>query len=176
MASNSFIIQIEGVEGAIKGLVQIEGRAQSGTRLVFEEWGQDMVALAQQLSPRDKLRGIDPRRRPEKESFALKWRYEVKQSATGVELRVGNIDPKMPLIVFPTPPRDIPKGGAAAQHDKGYPMRFFWSAGGGWANAFQIRGGVAAHGTPGQPVHQWVVEQFDFGRHTATLANFIVGG
>jgi len=163
--------EIVGVESILKWADTLPKMTQRQALTVFGRWGRQMVRLGRQLSPKDKLRGVDPRRRPEKESFALQWDYDTKAiGATGAELDVGNLDPRMRFIIFDTKPRAIPRS-VNEQLAKGYPMRFVWR--GGWHKAWMISGGVAAHGTKGQPVHEWVLEEFNIGRHLQDIAGGI---
>lgn len=116
----------------------------------FEMWGQELTEIGARLSPRDKLRGVDPRRN--EKPFYLQWRHEKeRESDTQARLSVGNTDPRMPFIIRDGSARQIPRGGAAAQRRKGFPMRFFWQRGPGGPGfyvAWEIKGG-AAQGTTG---------------------------
>lgn len=155
---------------------ELPGRVTSTTFFVFEEWGQELTELGGKLSPRDKLRQVDPRRndRP----FYLQWRHEVdRQSDTRVQLSVGNTDPRMPFIIGPTSPHQIPRGGNASQRRKGFPMRFFWQqgpGGPGFYTAWEIKGGVAARGTEENPVHERMLLFFNVDQKVGNLADRIL--
>lgn len=158
------------VQNYIKSLPR---RMNQDTLHTLREWGKTFVILGKALSPEDKLRKYDPRRRPASEQFKLKWRYQISATDTQALLQIGNIDPRMPLIVFPTKARPLPKGGAAAQIAKGYPMRYF-DYGGGMHKSWQIKGGVVSAGTPGNPVHENMVAQFDWPGNMAAFGVLLV--
>ncbi len=163
-------LEVYGAQEIIQWADALPVKTQKQAFVIFDRWGKHMVKLGQKLSPRDKLRGVDPRRRPEKESFALQWDYDVKRIGDGAELNVGNLDERMRFIIHDTKPRAIPRS-VTAQLTKGYPMRFFWR--GGWHKAWMISGGVAAHGTKGQPVHEYILEEFDIDSHLHDIAGGI---
>lgn len=131
------------------------------------EWGPNSVAAGKALSPEDKLRGIDPRRRPSSQRFANQWRMDTALNLPGLTttLDIGNIDPRKEFILAPTRAHIIPKGGRSAQEAKGYPMNYFWfngPAGPGWYQSWR----VSHPGTPGQPVHDDVITKMRYDRLT----------
>jgi hypothetical protein len=171
-------IQVTGVEETIQFIEEIPPMTRMQTLNAFRLWGSEMVELGQELSPKDKLRGKDPRRRPEAESFAMKWDYEVNPVGEyDAELLVGNVAEHMQFVIYGTQPHPIPRS-VTAQLAKGYPMSFFWvnsPGGAAWHQAWKISGGVAAQGTEPHPVHEQIVERFDFNDHLALLARGVIG-
>lgn len=123
-------------------------------------WGSELTTIAESLSPEDKLRGIDPRdRRKGKERLANLWVWELD----GGTLNVGNIDPKMPFIIFPT------SGGAEITPKSADHLLFFDTSGG-----IHRRQSVIKGSTPGQPVHDWTLQAFDLNGKIAKLADSLV--
>lgn len=172
----SIEVDITGLEDVEGFMEELPGRVTSTTFFTFTEWGPELQELAGKLSPSDKLRTVDPRRNAK--PFRLQWQNEVeRQSDTRVALSVGNVDPRMPFIIGPTAPRAIPRGGAAAQRRKGFPMRFFWVDGPLGAQFYigwQIRGGVAARGTQENPVHERALLFFNVDQKVGELADRIL--
>jgi hypothetical protein len=126
------------------------------------------------MSPEDRLRKFDSRRRPVGQRFKLQWRYQVTQNADDVVLQVGNIDPRMEWIIFPTRPRgEIPIGGEEEMRGRGYPLRFF-NYGGNEYRRWSVQGGIASKGTPGNPVHERMLSAFDLGDSMAEYATWII--
>ena len=146
------------VQQYIKGLPQ---RMNQDTLRTLNTWGKTFMILGKALSPEDRLRQIDNRRRPPGERFKLQWQYDLTATPTEAVLRIGNVDPRMQWIVFPTKSRDIPTGGAVAQIAKGYQMRFYFYTG-QMMKRWQIQGGAARHGTFGNLVHERMVYKFNF--------------
>lgn len=125
----------------------------------LQGWGSELTATAESLSPDDKLRGIDPRRRSSSEKLAKMWAWELG----GGTLNVGNIDPKMPFILFPT------SGGAEITPKSADHLLFFDTSGG-----IHRRQSVIKGSTPGQPVHDWALQAFDLNGKIAKLADSLV--
>jgi len=131
---------------------------------VMARWGREMIGIARSLSPSDKLRGIDARRRPESQSFKHQWEWQVVQTGDGPMLEVGNTDERMPLIVGPT----------SAQDDvvatSGEFLFFYWDKIGQWVKAWSIN----KPSTPGQPVHEWTLEAFDIDSSLPELGDRLI--
>lgn len=161
----AFDIQIEvsGVKEVLDFLRQLPRRWQIITHDEFVKWGRKLVKDAERLSPEDKLRGIDTRRRPTSEQFKLKWRSELEFVGRGVELNIGNIDPKAHLILFPT------SGGRTFTSSGPWPLRYYLPSG-QMMKSWEVTRGD----TPGQPVHEWVLKQFDSKGNVSRLADALV--
>jgi hypothetical protein len=174
----TFTIQVDagGIDDLNEFLSRLPGQVTSTAFFVFDDWGRELKELGAELSPKDKLRQVDPRR-SKNTPFYLQWDYETgRESETQVKLSVGNTDPRMPFIIGPTSARAIPRGGGDAQRRKGYPMRFYWEsgpAGPGFYTAWQIKGGVT-QGTEGNPVHERMLVFFDVDRKVGQLADRIL--
>jgi hypothetical protein len=180
VAANKLTIEITGVEKALKLFHNLSlNKPQTGR--VLNQLGREMVVAGTKLSPKDKLRTVDPRRRPVDKSFAWSWRFEVKREINNktleaIELRVGNVDPKAQWIIEGTGPRKIPTS-VSAQLAKGYPMNFFWERGpqgAGYYQSWQILGGVAARGTPPHPVVEEVVRDVNIPQSIHDIAAIVV--
>lgn len=134
-------------------------RVNERTLSTLNKWGQRFTKLGQILSPTDKYRAFDARRTKNK-PFRVQWQYDLSATRDEAVLRIGNVDPRMPWIIWKTRPRGvIPKGGAAAMKQRGYPLRFY-TADGTIHHQWEVRGGIAAHGTPGNPVHEKMLQRF----------------
>lgn len=156
--------RIEGVNKLIADLGLLPELWRIRTGEVMDEWGRDLLARARLLSPEDKLRFYDPRRRPKSQGFRAAWRMEVERQGDDVALNVGNIDPKMPVIVGPSPAKS---GVTATNADY---LVFYWERLNRWVIAFSID----KPATPGQPVHEWTIEDFGVDRHLPDLAARLV--
>ncbi len=160
---------VYGLDETKNWLLQISKRHKAQVRQEFWQWGEELVFIAEVLSPKDKLRGKDWRRRPRSESFSKQWRWQIEAAGPkSMELQVGNVDPIAGWIIEGTNPRRI----TARSWD--HPMYFYWEggyAGEGWYTDWVIVGGVAAHGTPEHPVHIQTLENFDVHAHIARLAS-----
>jgi len=131
----------------------------------MHDWGQELQALAQKLSPEDKLRGIDSRRRPTKDRLAFSWGFDVDTGGGASRLEIFSSDERAHLILFPTSAKDdvTPRGDD--------PM-FFYFEDGRAAQAWSIN----KPATPGQPVHLWAIEEFGIDAHVMTLARKLAEG
>jgi hypothetical protein len=134
------------------------------TRRSLTLWGRDLTILAAALSPQDKLRGIDPRRRSASEGLANKWRWELRSDGLDTVLNVGNIDERMENILFPT------KGNPKITSKGDYPLKFYDHRLGGPFFKWSVR----RKSLPGQPVHLWTLDRFNVDQRTAELAQDIV--
>lgn len=134
------------------------------TRAELERWGFVLSILAVAKSPQDKLRGVDARRRPISRSLSRMWRYEVDTAGDDPLLNVGNIDPKMQFILFPT------KGGKKITPKGDYPLRFYDARAGGPFFRWSVKKGK----TEGQPVHLWALDAFNLDSRVKDLANRLV--
>lgn len=174
----TFTVRVTGdIDNVLDILENFKLKASSAGLFVFDEWGRDLRRIASNVSPSDKLRSVDPRRRGRKR-FRDQW-FESTERLSGVRIatQVGNFDPRTPFIIGPTAPRKIPRGGADEQKKKGYPMRFFWTdgpTGARFYSAFEIKGGVAARGTEANPVHETALTFFNLDRRVSGLANFVL--
>lgn len=148
-------------------------RINQRTLTTLGRWGRQFKQLGVMLSPSDKLRVFDARRRKNKQ-FRLQWQYDVSSTDTEGVLRVGNVDPRMPWIIWPTKPRGvIPHGGAMEQWRRGYPLRFY-TASGAMHQQWEVRRGIASQGTPGNPVHEKMLERFNLEGALINYATWIV--
>jgi len=168
MPSIQFEVETFGFDDVDKYLSSLKPRHMTQVRDEMWDWGEEMIFIAQILSPKDKIRPFDYRRRPLDESFSKQWRWQLEATPTGPELQVGNIDEKMGWIIEGTDPRRI------TASDWEHPMYFFWEdgwAGAGFYTDWVIIGGVASEGTPPHPVHIQTLENFDVSGHIARLAS-----
>lgn len=124
-----------------------------------ERWGERLQALAEILSPDDKIRHIDPRRRPESERLVRQWRFSVDGGGGSNDVSLWSDDPKAGYILFPT------KAGKTIESKGAYPLRFFTQDG-----MMHRRGFVVKGATPGQPVHLWAFDELDFDSEIEKLA------
>lgn len=131
----------------------------------MHDWGQELQALAQKLSPEDKLRRFDSRRRPKSERLAFSWGFDVDTGAGESRLDIYSTDERAHLILFPTAAKEnvTPKGDD--------PM-FFYFEDGRSAQAWSIN----KPSTPGQPVHLWAIEEFGIDAHVMRLARKLAEG
>jgi len=140
-------------------LPQMVNEWRKEVALSFDEWGREMTSIAFELSPSDKIRNVDNRRRPESESFKNFWEYQINFDGTDPKLEIGNTDEKMPFIVFPT------SGGATiVPAEKDY-LVFYWMSKNSWNKKFSVKKGA----TPGQPVHEWTINEFNIDQHLSDL-------
>lgn len=162
-------VDVFGFDETVRYLEKMTPRQRRISVRELQDWGRELIFLGEVLSPKDKLRGKDWRRRPRDESFAKSWAYEIRPIPPGdFELQVGNVDPKMPWIIDGTNPRTI----TASSWDN--PMYFYWEGGymgPGFYTDWVIVGGVAAHGTPPHPVHIQTLDNFDVAGHISRLAS-----
>ncbi|MBD3260296.1 MAG: hypothetical protein GF334_01240 [Candidatus Altiarchaeales archaeon] len=128
----------------------LKGRWQLIVHNEMDEWGDELQSLAREFSPEDKLRGIDKRRRPAKERLALSWGFDLRTEREQSRLELYTTDERAHLILFPTSGKEgvTPKGEG--------PMIFFNEDGSGPFRAWSIN----KPPTPGQPVHQWALQEF----------------
>lgn len=149
-----FRVQVENVKEVQRNLDLTLGLWRIITRRRLQEWGQELTGLAEGLSPQDKLRGIDPRRRSP--TFGQSWEFNVH--GRDPQLDVGNVDPVMEFIVFPTDPKTkVTSGGD-------YPLKFYTESGGpfyAWS--------IDIPAKPGQPVHLWALREFNVDGHIVEL-------
>lgn len=131
--------------------------------MTFKDWGIELTQIAKELSPSDKIRDKDSSRkkgrRPESESFKNFWYFEVGFDGIDPQLSIGNSDEKMPYIVFPT------TGGSVIAPKESSYLVFYWFARGGWFRPFTVERGD----TPGQPVHEWTIKEFNIDQHLSDL-------
>lgn len=171
-----FEIRVKGVEDVQEIMERFVPAGSAAALFVFEDWGAELKNTAQNISPSDPLRRVDPRRNSPR--FSLQWQYDNRRTGNNeITLAVGNTDPRLPFIIGPTKPRQIPRGGAAAQRRKGTMMGFYWQGGPlgpGWYMAWEIKGGVAAHGTEANPVHEKALDIFNIDARLPELADRIV--
>ena len=128
------------------------------------DWGAEIGARARALSPEDKIRHYDSRRRPKTQAFKAGWRMQVRDVGDDVVLEVGNVDPKMPVIVGPSPARSN-----VTAKNKDY-LVFYWERLGRWV----IAKSIDKPATPGQPVHEWAISDFSIDRHLPDMATSLV--
>ncbi len=147
------------VSSFIKGLPQRFRRRATAKSI---EWGMDLVEFGEQLSPEDKLRGIDTRRRASGERLAFQWQQEIDKGQDKIELNVGNVDPKAKFILFPT------AGGATITPTSKDYLVFFGEG------VFNSRFSVTKGATEGQPVHEWMLKAFDLDERVSDLADTLV--
>jgi len=146
-------------------LPQMVNEWRKEVALSFDEWGQEMTSIAFELSPSDKQRHLDktkegePRRRKESEAFKNFWEYQVSFDGVDPKLEIGNTDPKMPYIVFET------QGGATITPKTKDYLVFYWFSRGNWNTKFSVTKGR----TPGQPVHEWTINEFNIDQHLSDL-------
>jgi len=105
------------------------------SRKAIQKIGDQAKFAAQELSPIGKTG-----------KFSASWRYRTKRVGDGeYTLELTNVDPKAPLVLYPTRPHYIfPKNGKA--------LRFVMGG------EFVFRKHVLHPGTPGQNVFQLVAE------------------
>lgn len=156
-------IEISGVNETLDFLRQLPRRWQIITHDNFVRWGRKLTSIAERLSPEDKLRGIDTRRRPSSEQFKLQWRHDVNTRGLDAELVVGNIDPKAEFILFPT------QGGTVFSASGPWPLRYYLPSG-QMMKSWEVERGD----TKGQPVHEWALRQFDERHNVSLLADDLV--
>lgn len=133
----------------------------------LDDWGKAMVDIAFNLSPSDKIRNIDNKRkkgrRPESESFKHFWEFQTGFDGADPYLEVGNTDERMPYIVFET------QGGALITPKEEDYLVFYWLAKKNWYTPPSVIKGA----TPGQPVHEWTIEEFNIDQHLADVVGKI---
>lgn len=157
-------IEIGGLESTLQFLRQLPRRWQIISHDQLVRWGRKLKADAERLSPEDKLRGIDARRRPASERFKLQWQTEVDLISQGAELKVSNVDPKAHLVLFRTK-----SAGTITATGGPWPLRFYLPSG------QMIKDWEVDHkGTEGQPVHEWALRQFDLNGNVSKLADALV--
>jgi hypothetical protein len=151
---------VVGVGKVAKFLAELPSiwRPKISTQLL--SWGGELKSSAENLSPKDKLRGIDPRRRSEGERLAKQWLLQLDVSGNKQELDVGNVDPSMPFILFPT------AGGTEITPKQATQLLYFDTAGTIFRRPRVVKGS-----TPGQPVHEWVLQEFDLTGAVSDLAD-----
>lgn len=164
-----FKVETFGFDQVKQYLTRLRPKHMGLIRQEYWQWGEELIFIAEVLSPKDKLRGKDWRRRPKQESFAKQWRWQMEtQGPKSLELQVGNVDPIAGWIIEGTRPRRI------EAYDWSHPMYFYWEkgyAGEGFYTGWVILGGVAEKGTPEHPVHIQTLENFDVHAHIARLAS-----
>lgn len=169
----SFSITETGINQAVRALRDKETGTMVRVGRELHEWGIEFTFIAQVLSPKDKLRGKDWRRRPKGESFSQSWVFEVNVPTPELAtLDISNVDPRAEWIVEGTDPRPIPRGLGNTSTE----MYFYWEdgpQGEGFYTAWVIIGGVAGFGTPPHPVADQTLENFNLDAHVARLANMI---
>jgi hypothetical protein len=155
-------LSIVGLNNATKFIADLPNIWRPKISAQLLDWGGDLKSSAEDLSPKDKLRGVDPRRRSEGERLAKQWALQLGVSGNKQELDVGNVDPKMPFILFPT------AGGTEITPKQATQLLFFDTAG----TIFR-RPSVVKGFTPGQPVHEWALQEFDLDGGTSDLADVL---
>ena len=172
-----FTIHVSGQDEVLNLLDGLGEKSIGAAAQVLLRWGNELTIIAQAESPKDPLRAVDRRRRG-RPRFADQWESDARrETPTKARLVVGNIDPRLPFVIGPTSPREIPRGGAEAQRAKGYMMRFYWQdgpAGAGFYQAWQIHGGVAGGGTEENPVHERALGRFGVDGQLSDMADFIL--
>jgi len=156
--------QVTGATDVIAQLGLLPELWKVRTRQMMLEWGADIGTRARVLSPEDKIRFYDSRRRPKTQAFKAGWRMQVRETGTDIALEIGNVDPKMPVIVGPSPA----KSNVTAKN-KDY-LVFYWERLGRWV----IAKSIDKPATPGQPVHEWAIKDFDVDRHLPDMASRLV--
>jgi hypothetical protein len=140
----------------------------------LHEWGMELTFVAQVLSPKDKLRDKDWRRRPKNQSFSQSWVFDVEvPDLANATLDVGNVDKRAEWIIEGTDPRPIP---SSPNPFLGPFMYFYWENGydgPGFYTDWIIIGGAAEFGTPPHPVPDMALDNFNIEGHLAKLANMI---
>lgn len=154
--------RVKHLDQVLKELDGLLGEFKIRTARVFNEWGLEITDIARAISPEDKLRDVDPRRRPASQRFALKWEWDVDVTGNPA-LHIGNVDERAHLILEPT----SAKSGVTSHGN--YMMKFFTESGGPF-KAWEID----KPATPGQPVHEWAIEDFDLDRNVGMLADELV--
>ncbi len=155
-----FVVETRAFE---KSLDEMLRTWQIRTTDTLDEWGKELVNRAEDLSPQDKLRGVDPRRRPSSERLALMWRRNLGRAGRDFVLNVGNVDPKMPFILFDT-------SDAGTITSKGpWPLKWYLPDG-----TVLKKDTVQHRGHKGQPVHEWALQAFDIDGKVRQLANLLV--
>lgn len=161
--------QVENLEETRRNLPYLLDLWRIITAEELRGWGRQLKAIAFKRSPSDKLRGIDPRRRPESASFKHQWQWQISRDGTDPVLEVGNIDERMKYIVFPTEPRNNPIRPRGTK-----PLAFFKAVAEGGKHGPFFSWTVNRKETPGQPVHLWALEEFNVDSHIPGLANRLV--
>lgn len=156
-------IEVVGIPGVLQFLRDLPRKWQIITHDNLVHWGRELTSIAERLSPEDKLRGIDRRRRPASEGFKFQWISEVNIRGNNVELGLQNIDPKAEFILFPT------KGGDTITSSGAWPLRYY-TPDGHMYTAQQVSRGE----TKGQPVHEWALKEFDLDNNVRKLADSLV--
>jgi hypothetical protein len=126
----------------------------------MEHWGQRMVERAMDLSPKAmRASQVDPRRGPAGK-FAEAWYYDIVPGAGTEEVLVlDNRSPIRDIVLFPTKPHRIPRGGREEQMAKGYPLLWYDLETGEPIRAWE----VPRHpGTKGAYTHERVMEEMEF--------------
>lgn len=124
----------------------------------LEYWGGRLVERAMDLSPKAMVASqVDPRRGPAGQ-FAKQWYYDIVPGAgTGETLILNNTSPIRDIVLFPTQPHRIPKGGRAEQMAKGYPLLWYDLETGEPIRAYEVH----HPGTKGAYTHERVIEEME---------------
>jgi hypothetical protein len=141
----------EGLDEAIRDIEAATMGLPEDINRMLSEWGGKYLdtAKAYPFPKADRMRSIDGRLRgvPRFRDF---WKSKIEPTQGGAVLDIWNEHQNAKFVLFPTSEHQIPYGGAGAQREKGYPLRWYDSETG----AVQRAWSVWHPGTPGQPVHQ----------------------
>lgn len=155
----TFEIVVKGHRDALGRFAEALDYVADRRREVSEGWGERMVKLAEDLSPKSLAGLVDRRKLKAKgEHFAYQWVYEVIDTGDYEgRLTLDNTSPYRDFVLYPTSPHRIPKGGRTEMKARGYPLRWF-----DLATGEEIRAWEVWHpGTPGNPVHERVLEEME---------------
>ena len=169
-----FSITQQGIDKVLSKLKDLETQTMPRVARELHEWGMELTFVAEVLSPKDKLRGKDWRRRPKNQSFSASWQFDIELPDLDTAiLDVGNVDERAAWIIDGTDPRPIP---SKPNPFLGPFMYFYWENGydgPGFYTDWIIISGSAMFGTPPHPVPEKTLESFNIEGHVAKLANLI---
>ena len=125
----------------------------------LEYWGGRLVERAMDLSPKAmRASQVDPRRGPAGK-FAEQWFYDIVPGpGTEEVLILDNRSEIRDIVLFPTRPHLIPRGGREEQMAKGYPLLWYDLETGEPIRAYEVH----HPGTKGAYTHERVMEEAEF--------------
>lgn len=125
----------------------------------LEYWGGRLVERAMDLSPKAMVASqVDPRR-GQAGKFAEQWFYDIVPGpGTEEVLILDNRSEIRDIVLFPTRPHLIPRGGREEQMAKGYPLLWYDLETGEPIRAYEVH----HPGTKGAYTHERVMEEAEF--------------